>query len=115
MGRLPGGFVGIQDALIAAGDAAISKRSRFTYEQHRLVALRDPDLTLFDGPEIAIVDRVIGVCHGLNAGDLSDWSHRFVGWRAAATNETIPYQTVFFSERQLSDRERAYAVELASA
>jgi len=83
------------------------------YVQHRTVNLREPDLTLFSGTEIALVDRVIEQLSGLNATEVSDLSHLEVGWKATRNGETIPYATVFLSSAPLSEAELWRAREIA--
>src|SRR5438105_4923785 len=42
-----------------AGHAEVQKATRFDQVQDRIIALRDPDLSLFGGEEIALVERAI--------------------------------------------------------
>lgn len=102
----------IQKKLIAEGRAAIQETFRGPYLQKRLIALRDPDLSVFSGEEIALIDRVISRLRGFGARGVSDLSHRFVGWRVARKGETIPYETMFVSERELTQEEWLKGAEL---
>lgn len=80
--------------------------------QHRTVNLREPDLTLFDGREIALVDQVIEQLSGLNATQASELSHLDVGWKSTREGETIPYNTVFLSDEPLTEAEIRRAHEI---
>jgi hypothetical protein len=82
--------------------------------QKRPVALRDPDLSRFTAPEIALVSDVIGFFCNDNARAISDISHRMMGWLAAADRETIPYETVFVSNEPLTAVEQIRGCEIAA-
>lgn len=77
--------------------------------QQRVVNLRGPDLNVFEPAQVALVDQVIEELRDLDAEEVSDLSHRMMGWKLAGMNETIPYETVFISAEPLteSDVERA--------
>lgn len=98
------------------GDIVVVKRQR----QHRIVALRDPDLSRFSAEEIAIVDKVIELLRNADAYRVSELSHAFLGWKAAraeaeATGQqvTIPYGTAFVSNKPLDEFEGARVLERA--
>jgi hypothetical protein len=78
-----------------------------------MVALREPDLSAFSGPEVAIVGQVSEELRGQDAGDVSDLSHRFPGWQVARLGVEIPYEAAFLSARPLTEEERNYASELS--
>lgn len=71
-----------------------AERDHYGLPQCRLIARREPDLSLFSGEEIAIVDQVIRELWNLNATEVSDLSHQFIGWQIAREGEEIPYSTV---------------------
>jgi hypothetical protein len=81
-----------------AGDCAWVVRDHFGLPQKRLVALRAPDLSRFSGEEISIVDSVLRELEPFNATEVSELSHRFLGWQLARDKEEIPYSTVFLGE-----------------
>lgn len=93
------------EALKADGAAAVQDTTRGPYRQVRLIALRDPDLSLFSGEEIALVERVMSALRGRGAKGVSDLSHEFPGWQIAMDRETIPYDAVFLSGRALTQDE----------
>lgn len=96
----------------AVKDCAIATRDYGGYPQKRLFALREPRLDLFSAEEIDIIRNVIDDLHELNATEVSDLSHRFIGWRLAEQGEDIAYETVYLGEpRPLSADELAWANE----
>ena len=81
--------------------------------QKRTVNLRAPDLKIFTGDEIALVDDVIDALSDCDAQTVSDLSHRTVGWQIATEGETIPYSTIFLSNEPLTDTEVLRGMEIA--
>ena len=65
--------------------------------QERVVALREPDTSLFSPEELAIVDEVIEEFRPLTGTAVSEDSHRLPGWRAVPLDTVIPYETAFVS------------------
>ena len=82
--------------------------------QKRTVNLRRPDLTVFNGEEIAIVDELIDTFKESRADEVSELSHRMVGWIVAEDGETIPYTTIFLSNVPLTDEESQRSQALAA-
>jgi hypothetical protein len=114
-GPAPRQYKPIERDLLLEGAAALTPVMRFTYTQQRLTALREPNLNLFSGEEIAIVDQVIGALRNANAAEVSERSHGTVGWRAASVNETIPYGAAFLlAPTPLTEDEEAVAQALAN-
>lgn len=94
------------------GACAWADRTYFGYPLKKLIALKEPDLSLFSAQEIDLVRRVIDDLWQLNATEVSDLSHRFPGWQAAAMGEEISYNTVFVGEPQpLTEVEAEWALE----
>ena len=80
-----------------------------TGSQQRVLALRPPDIESFSPDERGIVDMVIAALEYQDAESVSTLSHRFLGWQAAraeflASGEaaTVPYETVYVSDRPLN-------------
>lgn len=113
-GPAPRRLLPVRQEMEQAGDCAIAARTHFGYPQKRLVALRDADLRDFSGEEIAIVDGVIERFRHMTASQISDFSHRFVGWETARDGETIPYETAFLTRRALTREEERWAAELSA-
>ncbi len=96
------GILGLQEILLSSGKI-----------QKRTVNLRCPNLKVFSGEEIAIVDRVIDVLRDADADTVSELSHAKVGWIVANLKETIPYETVFLSGEPLSEEDIQRGLEVA--
>jgi len=95
-----------------AGWLAIQPVQVGSVVQHRTVNRREPDLSLFTGSQIALVDHVIDWLLGLNATEASNLSHLEVGWKATREGETIPYSTIFLSDEPLTEAEIRRAQEM---
>lgn len=95
-----------------AGWESISYKGR---TQHRLVALRDPDLSVFTAEEIALVDESLEILRPYSGVEVSDLSHEFPGWIFARTDgEEIPYHTAYLGRpRKPTAEEVEYGRHLA--
>jgi hypothetical protein len=93
---------------------AWAERDHFGKVQQKLLALREPNLSEFSGDEIAIVQDVIHTLWQLDASEVSNLSHRFIGWQLAGEGETIPYSTVALGQpRPPTPQEIEYGQKLA--
>ncbi|MFN3219850.1 MAG: Panacea domain-containing protein [Acidimicrobiales bacterium] len=92
----------LRDALVAAGDAELREEEFLGYRQHRLVPLREADLSVFTDDEMATVDKVLADLDGMSAKQVSDLSHDEAGWRLTEMGETIPYAAALVGNRQVS-------------
>jgi hypothetical protein len=101
------------DELLRDGDAAMAPRAVFDYTRKALVPLRQPNLELFRGQEIAIVDAVIDSLRGQDAGEVSELTHALVGWKLAELGEDIPYEAVLVDDREATPEQIARGLELA--
>jgi hypothetical protein len=114
LGPAPRRLVPVRDALQSAGKLAVQtlplKSGR---QQTRTVNLSDPNLKLFSGREIALVDSVIEDLWNLDAEESSELSHRFVGWKMTKDGDNIPYGSIFISDEPLSPAEILRGQELA--
>ena len=117
--RLPNGpaprpLVPIRKEMIANGELAIQETSLAKeMSRKRPVNLRSADLSLFTAAEIALVDQIIAMCGPATATRMSDYTHSWHGWIAAADQETIPYETVFISDDPITPFELERGKELA--
>jgi hypothetical protein len=115
-GPAPRRLIPVRDELIENGNLAMQEVILKSGEtQKRTVNLRNPDLDLFSGAEIALVDRIIESMQGVTAEDVSEISHTLVGWLAVDEGETIPYNTIYFSNPPLTEAEINRARELKAA
>ena len=87
--------------------------SRIDSRQKRVVPTGDIDLTVFSQDEIALIDDVVEAFRDHNAAQVSELSHRFVGWEIAEIGEDIACQTALVaSPRPLTPAEIEYGREL---
>jgi hypothetical protein len=93
----------------------IGTRDYFTQTRKVPIALREPSLDPFTGWEIGLVENIIRQLWHMNATELSDLSHQFVGWRAAQFGEQIPYEAVFLDNTPVTDEEEAWARQVVDA
>lgn len=115
-GPAPRRLLPVRQEMMDSGELVIQEvplQSGFV--QKRPVNLRAPDLSVFTGEEIALVDSVIDSLREVNAEATSEMSHNMVGWLVADENEVIPYNTAYFLNPPLTDDERLRASELNAA
>jgi len=109
-GPAPNGFSDLLKNLEGGKFIRMENRGK----QKRPVALREPDLDLFTRDELAVVDGVIAEQWGKSADQVSDESHKFIGWQIAHPLERIPYGMIWFTnpapEPTKSERQRALAL-----
>ena len=115
-GPAPRRLIPVRKELVENGDLAMQEVILKSGEtQKRTVNLRTPNLDLFTGAEIAVVDRMIESMQGMIADDVSEMSHTLLGWLVADEGETIPYNSIYFSNPPLSAAEISRAMELKAA
>ncbi len=82
------------------------------HNQKRPISRRAPKLDLFTPAEIALIDEVIEKLRGLNARDISELSHRFIGWQVADEGEVIPYSVARIEIREPSAKALSAGMKL---
>lgn len=86
------------EMLTQTGEAVVVPATHYGFRQKRLIALRDPNLSLFSPNEIALIDWIIEQFKDHNAKEISELSHeQSFGWQAVDYGETIPYYTAVIS------------------
>jgi len=110
-GPAPRMLMPVRHQLEAAG--AIVVRPQFRgYQQEKVFALRPPELNYFTAQEIDLVKSLIVEWWGRSASEISESSHQFVGWQAAAEGETIPYEVALVDFREPTAEEEAHCKDL---
>lgn len=112
-GPAPRLLVPIREGMKSAGDIVVREKLHFGQRQERVVPLRDPDMSLFSGKEVALINKVIGALKDASGVELSDLTHGEYGWRIAGYKESIPYQSAFLSEEDATPDDKRRAKELA--
>jgi Protein of unknown function (DUF4065) len=90
-------MVPIIEALKGSNFLAIQPTNCGGYRQNRTVNLREPDLSVFEAREIALVDDWIERLRPLSASELSRMTHETSSWCATDDFEKIDPRTVFIS------------------
>ena len=101
-GPAPRRVLPVRNRLVERGDAELRHETFLGYEQHRLVAKRDPDLSMFDTDELETVQRVLEDLAHLTASQVSHLSHDEPGWQLVGDGETIPYEAALIAPEQVS-------------
>jgi len=71
------------------------KKVRGRYTQKRVVALAEPNLSVFTPEAKAFLDEAIERLRRLNATEVSEWTHGLNPWNLTERGEDIPYSSVF--------------------
>lgn len=96
---------------------AVSKAG--PYDEFRPVAMRTPKLEMFTAKEISFVDSIIeelSTSHRITATEVSEATHKKMGWLVTKNGDEIPYETIFVKDKKYqvaTDWERKRAKELA--
>lgn len=87
-------FLPIREQLEQTKEARVEERPYHTYTQERLVPLRSASLDHYlSRAEVDVVDEVIARLRGMNATQLSDYSHKHPGWVLTEPDAVIDYAT----------------------
>lgn len=91
------------------------ERVHYGNPQRQVIPLVEPNLECFTAREIDIVNEILSQLRNSNATDVSELSHRFIGWQAAAEGEEIPYETALLGGTPLppTEAELAFCEKLA--
>jgi uncharacterized phage-associated protein len=103
----------IIERLEADGSAKTVTRDYYGHRQKRLMALREPDLSLFTAEEIATVDSIVRQFWGVTATEISKVSHDDAGWNSVEEGQAIPYSMAFIGEPEITEEVTKRARELA--
>lgn len=102
----------ITEKMKEKGELAYQEVPVYGHTQLRPIALRPPDLSKFSGNEVKLVHQTVEKFWKLNATEISEQSHLFLGWKAAHLQETIPYSTALVSRRMPTNHERKRGLAL---
>jgi hypothetical protein len=104
----------IREHLVAERAADMRTDEYFGRDVHRLVPLRDADLSLFTDDEIRTVDQVIDALGGTNGRNVSDRSHEDMAWQLVEEGDEIPYAAAFLVNKPtVTPTSRRHARQLA--
>ena len=108
-GPAPKNLIPIREELVNEKRLAIRKRDYYGKNQQKPIALDAPDLSLFSPTEIAFIDDLIEKVRDMNATEISNLSHSFMGWRLAEEGEQIPYEVALVGSRHVTERDSEIA------
>lgn len=111
-GPAPRQMVPVRNSMVEAGDIVVRSRIHFGRRQIRTISLRDADLSIFSGIDIAIVDHVIEQFWGKSAAEVSNISHG-PWWKACHDRESIPYEYAYLSDAPITVADIERTRELA--
>lgn len=113
-GPAPRRLVPIRAALVRDGDAEVIEEDFLGRTQHRLVARRRADLSIFTGEELDLVDRVLDDLAGMTGTQVSTLSHEEPAWKHTDDGESIPYELALVAKDQVvTPTARRLAAEVA--
>ena len=112
-GPAPSEMPSVREKLLDAGDAVVEQRPYRWRLQDRLVACREPDLSIFSADELNLVNEVVREFWHYNARAISEESHREWGWLTSEEYADIPYQAAWVSSQPLSDTQIEHGLQLA--
>lgn len=112
-GPAPENFLAVRRELVENGLAELDERpaSKGDYVEHRLVAKREADLTIFSKSEIEVVDEIINRFADLTASEVSELSHD-IRWHTVEMNTLMPYEMVWMSNEPITSHDRKRVKEL---
>jgi hypothetical protein len=111
-GPAPRVLIPILRKMEADGEVVTVERTHYGKTQKRTIALRKATFDSFKAREIALVDQLIRDCWEYSAKQISELSHKFIGWKAARDGEDIPYEVALVGSRRPTQREVDYGVTL---
>ena len=97
-GPAPKAMLPILDQMKRDRDCVEIEREVYGLRQRRVRAERAPELSVFTEEELRLADRILRDLWDQSATEVSDLSHEHIGWKAAALNEVIPYETAFVGD-----------------
>lgn len=106
----------VMKSLEMSGSVVQRNESRYDRPKQRTIALREADLAIFNGAEIALVNQILRRFRGKSARYMSEPLHRLSSLRLIAMGQEIPYQFAVAQRRRPTnaefDRARTFESEL---
>jgi hypothetical protein len=96
----------VMERMKRAGDLKQERRKSGRFDQIRPVPIRTADLSKFSGPEVDLISNVVQRFWNLNATEISNESHFFLGWQLGVQGETIPYSVILIGNRKPTEAEK---------
>ncbi|MCX6006300.1 MAG: Panacea domain-containing protein, partial [Chloroflexi bacterium] len=77
----------------------------FQYPQTKYLPTREADLKKLCAHEVEVIDRVLEKLSGMNAAQVSEYSHNDVPWLTGEEGKAIEYESVFYRTPAYSVRQ----------
>ncbi|MCK4765582.1 MAG: DUF4065 domain-containing protein [Candidatus Aminicenantes bacterium] len=103
-GPTPVEFAKIVEEMIANNEIEKIKSKYFDYPQTKYLPLRQPRLEFLKANEQKVIDDVLNRLSDMNAGRISEYSHKDVPWLTTGDREIIDYEAVFYRTSPYSQR-----------
>jgi hypothetical protein len=115
VGPVPKAMLPLLEQMKQDQDCVEIEREAYGRTQRRVQAKRNPETSVFSEDERQLTDRIIEELWEHSATEASDFSHGFIGWKAARLNEIIPYETVLVGDpaMPLTEGETEFCRQLA--
>lgn len=104
-GPTPVEFKKVIDDMISKGDIEKVESEYFSYPQTKYLPRRKPNLDIFTGKEIELIDDILDRLSDKNASEISEYSHEDVPWLTTDEGEYIEYESVFYRTPPYSVRD----------
>ncbi|MBN1289731.1 MAG: DUF4065 domain-containing protein [Actinobacteria bacterium] len=95
-GPTPLEFKDIIKEMLRSGEIEIVKSEYHKFPQRKYLPLREPNLTILLASEKEVIDVVINRLSGMNAAEISNYSHGDVPWLTTEDGKIIEYESVFY-------------------
>ena len=112
-GPAPKELLAARESLIEDGSIRLERVQYYNRVQDRVFAQRDARLDRFSQEEIDKVNEVIVGLRPYNASEVTEMSHKEIGWRVTELGETIPYNTAWLSAQPLTDDQVSLGKKIA--
>ena len=100
-GPAPRRLLPLRSRLIGDGAAELVTEDFLGRLQHRLVAKRSADLSVFSAEELATIEAVLDDLARMTGTQVSTLSHEESAWRHTDDGETIPYELALVPREQV--------------
>lgn len=104
-GPTPVSFAKIIKEMEKRGDIVEVKSKYFNHDQTKYIAVREADVSSFNGQELKHIDNELERLAHQSANQLSDLSHLDTPWKIAKEKEVLDYEYVFYRPEETSVRE----------
>ena len=105
----PRHFLSLRDMMVESGEIEITESEFCGRVQKRVTARREPRVDVFNVEEIVIIDNVLSNIEDFHGALISEMSHQFPAWKAAADREEHPLFTFLLSSKNPPDSDIEWA------